>query len=319
MEPTSKKTGFCIICRENNKILSDEHVIPDAIGGVYHINNVCKDCNSKLGESVDKTILSHWFTQAFRQTHKISGKKGHIPNPLATEGTLNDGTKVRLIENATGELEPHIIPSKPEVTKDGDTVNISFSVDQADVKQIDKIREKIFKRQGIDPKKHRIASTSTVQTIEQPSVNITTDIDIFRYRMGLLKIAYEYACDRLPSYVDDEKAKEYAEILRTCDFERLKGVRIGESGYSAGPFINILRDFVDINNKNRHYLLLFSNGSKLMCHISLCNCFSVVIEMSDKPYLPLMDMQIAINDFEKHCISHFTLKELIEASDCKTT
>lgn len=31
------KTGHCIICHRDGVDLSDEHVIPDAIGGYYHI------------------------------------------------------------------------------------------------------------------------------------------------------------------------------------------------------------------------------------------------------------------------------------------
>lgn len=32
----------CIICHSDNVEASDEHVIPEALGGVYHIYNVCK-------------------------------------------------------------------------------------------------------------------------------------------------------------------------------------------------------------------------------------------------------------------------------------
>ena len=49
-----RQKGYCIICHQDNQELSDEHVIPEAIGGYYHIYNVCKDCNSKLGDHVDK-------------------------------------------------------------------------------------------------------------------------------------------------------------------------------------------------------------------------------------------------------------------------
>ena len=30
------KKGYCIICHQDNQELSDEHVIPEAIGGYYH-------------------------------------------------------------------------------------------------------------------------------------------------------------------------------------------------------------------------------------------------------------------------------------------
>ena len=61
-----KKNGVCIICRENKDNLSDEHVIPDAIGGYYHIYTVCKECNSKLGQNIDSKLVKHPFTSFMR-------------------------------------------------------------------------------------------------------------------------------------------------------------------------------------------------------------------------------------------------------------
>ena len=47
-EEIKSKKGHCIICHRDEQELSDEHVIPEAIGGYYHIYCVCKECNSKL-------------------------------------------------------------------------------------------------------------------------------------------------------------------------------------------------------------------------------------------------------------------------------
>ena len=80
------KKGYCIICHQDNQELSDEHVIPEAIGGYYHIYNVCKDCNSKLGDHVDNLLLNHWFIKAARHEKGFKGYKGYIPNPLVGEG-----------------------------------------------------------------------------------------------------------------------------------------------------------------------------------------------------------------------------------------
>lgn len=40
-----KRIGHCIICHADGVELTDEHVIPDAIGGYIHCHKVCKDCN----------------------------------------------------------------------------------------------------------------------------------------------------------------------------------------------------------------------------------------------------------------------------------
>ena len=85
------KKGYCIICRNDNQDLSDEHVIPEAIGGYYHIYCVCKDCNSKLGKNVDKLLMDHWFIKAARYEKGLKGYSGKIPNPLIGEGILSTG------------------------------------------------------------------------------------------------------------------------------------------------------------------------------------------------------------------------------------
>ena len=49
--------GHCIICHSDDVELTDEHVIPDALGGCYHVKNVCKSCNSILGRTVDINLI----------------------------------------------------------------------------------------------------------------------------------------------------------------------------------------------------------------------------------------------------------------------
>jgi len=77
----------CIICRteKDEKEFSDEHVIPDALGGYYHIYTVCKNCNSILGRKVDSKLTNHIFSKYQRSALNLKGKSGKIPNPF--EGT----------------------------------------------------------------------------------------------------------------------------------------------------------------------------------------------------------------------------------------
>ena len=74
----------CIICRKEigQDILSDEHVIPDSIGGYYHIYNVCKECNSYLGSEIDSKLVNHYLALFMRYSEGIKGKTGKIPNPF---------------------------------------------------------------------------------------------------------------------------------------------------------------------------------------------------------------------------------------------
>ena len=48
-----------MICRKDNVELSDEHIIPDAKGGVMHSYQACKKCNSMLGQEIDPLLTNH--------------------------------------------------------------------------------------------------------------------------------------------------------------------------------------------------------------------------------------------------------------------
>ena len=63
----------CIVCWENTSAISDEHVIPEALGGHYHIKSVCRDCNSRMGSHVDSMLVNHTFSKFGRYVEKITG------------------------------------------------------------------------------------------------------------------------------------------------------------------------------------------------------------------------------------------------------
>lgn len=119
------KTGHCIICHRDGVDLSDEHVIPDAIGGYYHIYNVCKKCNSNLGDHVDIHLLKQWMIIGARNNKRLVGKTNKLPNPLVGDGIIEDnGTKVRMEEEKTGTIVPHILPKSPDISQDGKSFTI---------------------------------------------------------------------------------------------------------------------------------------------------------------------------------------------------
>lgn len=72
----SDATCTCIICRKGNVIRSDEHIIPMSLGGYMHTWNVCKSCNSKLGQNVDPLLTNHYLIQWERYFHKLKGESG---------------------------------------------------------------------------------------------------------------------------------------------------------------------------------------------------------------------------------------------------
>lgn len=305
------KKGYCIICHQDNQELSDEHVIPEAIGGYYHIYDVCKDCNSKLGYHVDKLLLNHWFIKAARHEKGLKGYKGNIPNPLIGEGTLSTGEKVRVEQEGDGKMSLRLIPTPLEVSDDGKSFKIQ--VDAKDEKSVPKIRTKILKRKKIDETKVQIVSDCQVIKIDRPEVKMQFAIDMKNYKMGLLKIAYEFTADKIKGYTDDPIAKLYASILHDGNPDRLDEAFIGGDPITNAN-LNILELFIDNSNTDRHILLLINCHGKLYCMVKLFDKFCLMIRMSNSSYGEEVIVLMAINDFVKNRCDFYTLTDLIRAT-----
>lgn len=299
--------GKCILCRKEGKGLSDEHVIPDAIGGYYHIYSVCKECNSKLGYAVDKHLLNNWLTICKRYEHHLAGKST-VPHPLLGEGTMEDGQKVRLEIDKEGKLYPHLIPSAPIVSNDNK--QISFSVDSRDEKSVSGISNSILKRKGIDSSKYKIESYRHVEQIERPLVKMQHTIDLKAYILSLLKIAYEFTVDKCPEYLNDPMALLYADILLSGDVNRVDEIKVMANHFLSRDF-SILADYID-NSDKRHLLFLTEIGGKLTCFIKLFDVFEILIQMSDKTYgFDILNGVVAINDFEKRNCVFYKVSEIL--------
>lgn len=93
----------CIFCLEE-KPPSDEHVIPESIGGRLRIKEVCRECNSNLSRLVDNPFASCSLIQLARYNHSLGGKRDIVPFPFGGVGTIDTGQRVSLDEKFT----PHV-------------------------------------------------------------------------------------------------------------------------------------------------------------------------------------------------------------------
>lgn len=301
-----KAAGHCIICHQDNVTLSDEHIIPDSMGGYIHCYNVCKDCNSKLGEQVDKHLMNHFFIQGARHNHLLKGKKDAIPNPLLGDAVLKTGEKVR-VEEENGVITPHILPTAPVISDD----NRSFHVvlDKRDEKLIPSIAQKMYKKMGLKPGEFKIVSEREEHQLIQPVIEKQSIIDLKKYKIGILKIAYECCVQLFPEYENDSNGQLYAEILQTADTDRLDEVPFIGNGLQD-PFETLLSQFLDYSNKKRHYIVFFTFNNELYCLVKLFDVFNQCLKMSAKGYLRENGMMLFVNDFDKHSYEVLTMEEL---------
>jgi hypothetical protein len=290
------KKEKCIICREENVEMSDEHVFPEAIKGHYHVYNVCKVCNSKMGEYIDPLLTNHFLIEGYRFSHKMKGKKGDLPNPFRGIGKIEDGRKCRL-DLKDGHLVPYILPEFSEVnTENG---NISFSIDASQEKEIDKIVEKIVKRNFPNRKPQLNKSERVIRQIENPVITISQEVDISNFKMALLKIAYEFTIDNIPNYIHDAEAVKISNVLHSCDCKRLDEITFYGNGlYIEGNDVvdDILGDYIDCKKETRHITLLMSFRQSTICFVRIANIFCVGIRMSEQIYKEADPFIIGIND-----------------------
>lgn len=299
-------TCDCIICHRKGVKASDEHIIPKSLGGYAHSWKVCKDCNSKFGSAVDIKLINHYMIAWERYFHQLKGESNTaVKSPL--EGTFKgkDGEPYKVVEDK-GVMTPHML--RPVFNLSPDGKHLSMAVDPA-TKNPERILEKYCKDNGIDYDPTQV-TTSKVKEVKSPWLTINTTIDLSSFRMGILKIAYEFTAELIPDYLDDAEAVKIADILEHACYDRIDDVVFGGNGISD-IFPMIFKDVIDFANNKRHYLLLTNVGGKMCCFVKLFNVFCLGIKMSDKPYSMAEDNIILVNDFGKQQIDLFTLEELI--------
>lgn len=300
----------CIICRKEkeHKEFSDEHVIPDSIGGYYHIYTVCKTCNSEMGSKVDSKLVNHYFTSFFRYELNIKGKTGDIPNPFSGTHILENDkeTKIKLLLDENGIAKPYLLP-KIKITTKGNIKRIDITVDKNDKDNIPDIIKKIQKREKIN-------QDTQINTEEEPTfiefipyIKMQKQLDIREFKIALLKIAYEYAVDSIDGYFEDAQAKIISKFLLETDFNKIDNFFIG-SGFEK-EIIKPLENLFDFEKKR--YLLILMNYESLglICFISLHKLFNIVVKLSENIFFK-DNMLIGINDLDKKTFKKTNIFEL---------
>lgn len=300
--------GRCIICHADDVELSDEHVFPDAIGGCYHIYTVCKKCNSFLGEAVDNPLTDHIIIKLFRENYKLAGKTGKIPSFLLDSEIQNKDNpeeKMKFYIDENNELKLKYLPNTKEVIDENGNTKFEVKVDYSDKDKLAKIQEKKIERYQ---KKGFSANLSKPEIVSQKGMTIQSELkfDLLKYRIGLLKIAYESMCDFFPVYEEDDYGLQISEILKNARYEDVnKFVNVG-NGFEDIEILNTFKVFqVDFTNKHTLFFV-FLEKAGLYCFISLFDKIKVGIKMSDKNYVGYASVLFITNDYVKKCVEKYS-------------
>lgn len=287
----------CAICHCIDAQYTDEHVIPEALGGRYvHKRMVCRDCNSVLGQRVDAALVNHVLSKMFRFEHGLGGKARKPPNPFVGEHSLQSDptSKLHIKVDAGGRLKPYFVTrvSRKELDAGYDGVNIS--VDPTDESKLEPIVRKIANRSGGSAEEALAGAKRTVVQSDS-EIHMQLQLDMRNYKIGLLKIAYEFAVDRIPDYIGSDDAREIARILRSGLFEeveRYANIGDGLDRRIMSPF----SDFLGYEGV-KHYLVLFSSDAGVRCFIHLHSLFTIGVTLSAECFAH--QFEIGVNDVGK--------------------
>ncbi|MBN5152904.1 hypothetical protein JY458_18225 [Stenotrophomonas maltophilia] len=302
----------CIICRiETNALeFSDEHVIPDSLGGYYHIYSVCQTCNSRMGETVDSALVNHKLTDLYRFVEGMAGKSGAIPNPFSGLATSseNPAVQARAIADDGGALKFQLIPRVVVHEEGGIPTSIEIAVDTRDEANIATILRKKLKRLGIDESQARLKS-DLVRSVLGGGFSMQWQIDMQAFRIGLLKIAYEFATDSIKDYFETSDAIEISRILHEVDHEAVNRFVTMGSGLQPEVF-DPFKDYLDLDSK-KHYLVLINSDAGLMGCVKLHGLFCVGVKLSSRRHMKKGEIIFGINDISNKTFRKLSFPEVV--------
>lgn len=294
-------TPFCIICGEifsNTVKPSKEHIIPEALGNEKLVTYcVCEKCNNDLGSNVDSYLTDYILVKMIRKGNLEKDKDLQIFDSAMTD---DKGNKYRITDQG-----PEIFPNI-NIDKEKQHVHMEVASLEEGKKIAKNILKNKFKKNAdeieeilSDPLRFIMSET---QYAKAGVFTQDAKLDLARFKLAAIKIAYEYAVEKLgESYTTDESAV----ILRAY----LKAGREGKKEFTEDEYKIILErcrcgdSFTEVTEKAAEtyqnltggrkfkYMIYISRdgGDNLICGIRILDTnfltFTVFLSKSASNYL----------------------------------
>ena len=300
----------CIICKEEKDTVTSEHIFPEAIGGCFVINCVCKECNDMMGNRIDCHLVNHWVIQGKRLTLKIHGKTGKIPNPLEN-GTLssNNNQKIKYLINEKGDPENvYLVPNIQKNETENGLLDVSINLDISDKDKLPEIINKILRRKGLkELTEKEIFSNTTENTISQPKINQSFLFDSEKYKKSIYKIAYEFSFYWLGElFLSDKTGEQIRQYILYDGFDNkdkyiLNGDICFVEEKSKFPYCE--------DTPESHIAILARCGNKYVISIRIFSLIEAVVVVSNTASIYENKTMFLINDPLSKTIRENTLNE----------
>lgn len=288
----------CIICKKikNDNEFNKEHIIPESIGGSLTIDNVCKTCNSKLGEEIDSKIINDFLIKGHTVGNEIRNKKNK-EKVLIEKLTSNENPQIKLEakREENGKFKKwESNTSLKSSSEDKNIHNIYFDSSKDEKTVLNEIEKKFKNKYGktlTDEEKeeilYKINNESTHPKIE---FNSTVTIDFKKLAMEFIKIAYETAHYILgEKYFDDKIGQELRKSLFNENHKLIeKYTERGSESISNSKFKDVFDKLNNFTEKNIiHFIQLSKYENKLYIAINIfnthmnCICISETANLYD--------------------------------------
>lgn len=289
--PKPHETMRCWFCRED-RLGSKEHIIPQSIGGTLVTWRVCTDCNSTLGRVADGPIGNHLLVQIWRSTLSLAGYGGTIPEPL--RALLKDprlgsdpSRRVRIEFDEAGRPRPRLI-FQQAVTPLADGIRLDINMDASEADRLPQILNRRLKQRGLEAMTDAEASDfvkrakASARPLENSEIEGTITLETAPTQPGMIKIAYETACDVFGDvYLDDPQAIRLSEAA--LGRRTLEGWTWGTSTMSVPAHLRQIGGPGD-----SHTVLLSRAGNEIHAIVFLFDALTaqIVISKDADSYVP---------------------------------
>lgn len=300
---------ICIICgrAKSDSEFNEEHVVPEALGGTLVLNDVCTSCNSDLGSQVDSHLVDNPFIQMARLACGILNKDSRHPFQRGTLAEKDDQkVHVKFDPNNEDKPEIHFLPNvNHEENEEGDLESIDLSMDPEDLERAPQIINKVLRRRGLpEMSADEILERAVQVKRDQPTTSHRVSFHLERFKLGILKIAYEFTYYILgDTYISDPIGERLREAIKNPPsngewddwYSRLK--LSGSIGFADSDRYDRLSTIVteaELLPENRadkvkrgpcrHRLFLFSQDDRTACRLEIMNVFEATLTTAEQVF-----------------------------------
>jgi len=232
----------------------------------------------------DGPIGNHLLVQIWRSTLSLAGYGGIVPEPL--RALLKDprlaadpNRRVRIEFDEAGRPRPRLIFQQAE-TPLADGIRLDINMDASEADRLPQILNRRLKQRGLAPMTAAEASDlvkkakASAKPLENSEIEGTITLETAPTHPGMIKIAYEIACDVFgDAYLDDLQAIRLSEAALGC--RTLEGWTWGTSTMGVPAHLRKIG-----GPGNTHTVLLSRAGNEIHAIVFLFDALTAQIVIS---------------------------------------